>query len=81
MHTSNFSKGGLLAVLLSLITIISWEFYLRAKGIPMASDNNDALWANKFDLFRRLSFIPFAGRSLFKEPDQNASGRKWMDVN
>src|SRR5450755_3846156 len=39
-------KAGLLAVCLSLISILWWEFHLRSEGITISYDDNNALWAN-----------------------------------
>jgi hypothetical protein len=47
MQPSNFIKAGLLALFLTLIAIISWEIHLRQKGVTIAYDDNEALWANK----------------------------------
>jgi hypothetical protein len=47
MQPSNFKSAGLLALFLSLVTIISWEIHLRNKGNAVAYDDNEALWADK----------------------------------
>src|ERR1700685_3977686 len=47
MQSSNLIKGGLLALLISLTAIVSWEFYLRHKGISVDYDSDEALWADK----------------------------------
>jgi hypothetical protein len=46
MHP-NFIRAAVLALSLSLIAILSWEFNLRHKGHPLAYDDNEALWADK----------------------------------
>src|ERR1700726_2392565 len=46
MHP-NIIRAGALALSLSLIAILSWEFYLRHKGNQLTYDDNEALWADK----------------------------------
>jgi hypothetical protein len=46
MQPSNFIKAGLLALLLTLIAIISWEIHLRQNGVAISYDDNLALWAH-----------------------------------
>jgi hypothetical protein len=46
MHP-NFIRAAILALSLSLIAILSWEFYLRHKGNKVTYDDNEALWADK----------------------------------
>jgi hypothetical protein len=47
MQKANLVKAGLLALLLSLVAIISWEIHLRHDGNKITYDDNIALWANK----------------------------------
>ncbi|HCL82471.1 MAG TPA: hypothetical protein DIC22_00785 [Chitinophagaceae bacterium] len=47
MQTANFIKGGLLALAVTFLFIAGWEFYLRHRGILVAYDDNEALWADK----------------------------------
>jgi hypothetical protein len=67
MHP-NFIRAGALALTLSLIAILSWEFYLRHKGNPLTYDDNEALWADK----RAMAYDPadkaivFIGSSRIK---------------
>ena len=46
MHP-NIIRAGALALSLSLIAILSWEFHLRHKGHKLTYDDNEALWADK----------------------------------
>ena len=46
MHP-NILRAALLALSLSLIAILSWEFHLRHTSYPLAYDDNEALWADK----------------------------------
>lgn len=47
MQPTNYKKAGLLALLLSIIALVSWEYSLRNKGADPSFDDNNALWANK----------------------------------
>jgi hypothetical protein len=47
MQKANFTKAGLLALLLSLAAVSTWEFYLRHQGLMPTYDDNPALWADK----------------------------------
>jgi hypothetical protein len=47
MHATNFIKAGLFALVVSVIAIVSWEFYLRHEKMPLYYDDNEALWADK----------------------------------
>jgi hypothetical protein len=47
MQKENMVKAGLLALVLSLMAIISWEIHLRLGGNKITYDDNIALWANK----------------------------------
>ncbi len=47
MQQANFKKAGLLAVFISLVSILTWEFHLRQTGNPISYDDNEAMWASK----------------------------------
>lgn len=47
MEASNLKKAGILAALLVIICIGSWEFYLRNKGINISYDDGKELWSDK----------------------------------
>jgi hypothetical protein len=47
MQSTNFKQAGLLAVCISLVSIIFWEIHLRNTGMPISFDDNEALWADK----------------------------------
>src|SRR5258707_7763483 len=61
MQASNFIKAGLLAVALSILAAISWEFYLRHNGVTISFDDNDALWSNK----RAMAYEPRDQATVF----------------
>jgi hypothetical protein len=46
MH-ANILRAGALALSLSFIAILSWEFHLRHNGNKLTYDDNEALWADK----------------------------------
>jgi hypothetical protein len=53
MQKANMLRAGILAVLLSLTAVLSWELYLRFRyyslpdGLKFSYDDNSALWADK----------------------------------
>jgi hypothetical protein len=51
MQPTSYKKAGLLALVLTIIALISWEYFLRQKkGAAPTFDDNEALWANKRDM-------------------------------
>src|SRR5712672_2735626 len=46
MQSNHYRKAGLLAFILSIVAITSWEYSLRKKGADASFDDNAALWAN-----------------------------------
>ncbi len=68
MQPANFIKGALLALVISFIAIISWEFYLRHHGFGPSYDDNEALWAHERAMVyepRNLATV-FIGSSRIK---------------
>lgn len=47
MTAPTFVKAGTLTIVLVVISIGSWEFYLRNKGIKTSYDDDEALWSDK----------------------------------
>jgi hypothetical protein len=47
MQQANFKRAGLLALFISLMAILTWEFHLRQRGNKISYDDNEALWASK----------------------------------
>lgn len=47
MHTKNFLKAAILAAVLVIAFIASWEIYLRNKGYSLSYDDGNILWADK----------------------------------
>ncbi len=50
MDASNFKKAGILTLGLVIISIVSWEFYLRTKGYETSFVDDPALWSHKRDM-------------------------------
>src|SRR6187431_886295 len=47
MHTpSQYLKAGLLALALTVLFVVSWEFYWRSNGFKISYDDNVSLWAH-----------------------------------
>jgi len=61
METANFWKGGLLALIISVMAVISWEIHLRQKDLPLSYDDNEALWADK----RAMVYEPIEQATVF----------------
>jgi len=47
MHPNHLLRAGILALLLILTFIVSWELYLRHKGYSISYDDGGPLWADK----------------------------------
>jgi len=47
MESVNFKKAGILAIILTLIIIMGWEFYLRNKNYPISFNDDESLWSTK----------------------------------
>lgn len=45
MQSKNLLKAFIFTVILVFISIVSWEMYLRHKGVLIAYDDNESLWA------------------------------------
>jgi hypothetical protein len=61
MQTKNFAYAGLLCLVVSIIAIVSWEFYLRHIGVSVSYDDNNALWADK----RAMVYQPSEKATVF----------------
>lgn len=47
MSVSTISKAAILMVILVVVSIVSWELYLRNSGLKISYDNLEPLWADK----------------------------------
>jgi hypothetical protein len=61
MPSTNFVKGGLLALTVTLIAMISFEFYVRHEGHKISYDDNEALFADK----RAMAYEPNDKATVF----------------
>ncbi len=61
MPSNNFAKGGLLALSLTLIGMIAFEFYVRHEGYKITYDDNEALFADK----RAMAYEPSDQATVF----------------
>ena len=50
MNNPSLAKAGILTVILVATSIVSWEFYLRSKGLTVSYDDDEGLWADKRDM-------------------------------
>jgi hypothetical protein len=68
MQQSNMVRAGILATVLSIISVASWEFYLRHRypDLTISYDDNSALWANK----RAMVYEPKDRTTVFIGPSR-----------
>jgi len=68
MNNSSLVKAGILAFVLMLIAVFSWEFYLRSKGFETSFNDDPALWTDKRDMVYESSdkATVFIGSSRIK---------------
>ncbi|MEI7471549.1 MAG: hypothetical protein ACOYLO_14125 [Ferruginibacter sp.] len=50
MNSPSLVKAGILASLLVVITLISWEWHLRSKGFETTYNDDPSLWTDKRDM-------------------------------
>lgn len=86
MNSSNLKKAGILTLVLVLLSISSWEFYLRTIGVSFSFDDNEALWAYKrSQIYNEPDASFFIGSSRIKfdidiETWENVTGQKAMQL-
>jgi hypothetical protein len=61
MQPKHFLKAGLLAAVIVLCAVVSWELWLRQKGYDIAFDDDEMLWSNK----RALVYQPSNEATVF----------------
>jgi hypothetical protein len=49
MNNSSLRKAGILALILVVTTVLSWEIYLRKKGFETTFNDDPSLWTNQRD--------------------------------
>jgi len=79
MDKGYFTKAAILAVFIVLVSVISWELYLRNKGYRISYDDGPALWSDKRDRVYQKNATVFIGSSRIKydldiETWRNATG-------
>lgn len=47
MNNSSLLKAGILTLILVSASLVSWELYLRNKGVDISYDDDESLWADK----------------------------------
>ena len=47
MKNNNLIKAGTFTLLLVVTSVVSWEFYLRDKALPVSFDDGEELWSDK----------------------------------
>ena len=50
MNTSSLAKAGILTIVLVIMAVVSWELYLRNKGIETTYLDDPALWTHSRDM-------------------------------
>ncbi len=61
MQQSNLQKAALLVLVLTLLSVGSWEIYLRSRGYPISYNNDAAQWSTK----RKLVYQPASEATVF----------------
>lgn len=67
MPTAHHSRAALLMLLLVSVAVISWESYLRHKGVVISYDNLEPLWADK----RAMVYEPADKATVFIGSSRN----------
>lgn len=66
MDKGHFTKAAILMIFIVLVTVISWELYLRNKGYKISYDDGSALWSDKRDQVYKPNATVFIGSSRIK---------------
>ncbi|MGZ8537365.1 MAG: hypothetical protein ACXWV9_03830 [Flavisolibacter sp.] len=61
MQPKQFLKAGILAAVIVVCAVVSWELWLRQKGYDIAFDDDEMLWSNK----RSLVYQPSNEATVF----------------
>jgi hypothetical protein len=67
MEASNLKKASILAVVLVIVSIASWELHLRNSGYSLSYDDGEPLWADK----RALVYQPSDKATVFIGASRN----------
>src|SRR5665213_783693 len=74
MQDKNLFRAFVLTLILVAVSVGSWEFYLRNKGITVAYDDGDALWSDK----RAMVYEPADKATVFIGSSRNKYD---LDIN
>ncbi|HEV8081411.1 MAG TPA: hypothetical protein VGP43_11900 [Chitinophagaceae bacterium] len=68
MEASNLKKAGILTLVLVLISIVSWEIYLRNKNYPVSYNDDEGLWSTqRKEIYKPINVATvFIGSSRIK---------------
>lgn len=61
MNTSSLVKAAILTSVLVIVSVISWEFYVRSKGFDTSYDDAGPLWSDK----RKMVYQPADRSTVF----------------
>lgn len=61
MNNSSLAKAGIMALVLTGLSILLWELYLRNKGYDLSYDDDPALWSN----IRNMAYEPSDKSTVF----------------
>ena len=61
MQTGNMIRAGSLAIILSILVMVFWEFHLRHQGNKIYYDDNEAMWAH----YRGMVYEPSDESTVF----------------
>ena len=67
MHSSSFTKAGIFMLIIILVFFVSWELFLRNKGIKISYDDGESLWADK----RAMVYEPSDKATVFIGSSRN----------
>ena len=67
MENKSFLKAGIFAAVVVTLSILSWELYLRSKGIKVAYDDGKELWSDK----RAMVYEPADKATVFIGSSRN----------
>lgn len=67
MQDKHFTKAALLALGIVILTLVSWEFFLRSKGLKPDYEDGGALWSDK----RKMVYEPADKATVFIGSSRN----------
>ncbi len=67
MQAPNLKKAGILALIIVVVSIGSWEFFIRAQNLPLDFDDGPELWSDK----RAMVYEPIDKATVFIGASRN----------